>query len=82
MSGIEMPVNDQIFWTSGLVLGHVCTMLAINPLSVQYAVPSKVSDEIFEMFLSAFTNEVIEMTKANLSTIWKASDVILSPCTD
>jgi hypothetical protein len=40
-----------------------------NPLPTPYPVHSKVSTEIFELFLSALKDETSEVTKANLKEL-------------
>jgi hypothetical protein len=69
MSEMELLLKSKVFRVPGLVLRQVCRTFATKPLPAQYSVISKVSCDIFELFLSALQGEVIDVTKANFKEI-------------
>jgi hypothetical protein len=62
---VELLLNDKPFRIPSLALRQVCATFATKPFPPQYRVRSKVSTEVFELFLSALKGAAIEVTKAN-----------------
>jgi hypothetical protein len=72
MSEVELVLNNRVSRVPGLALRQVCTNFPIDPSLRQYAVTSRVSEDVFRTFVSALKGETIEVTKMNfvgLSTL-------------
>jgi hypothetical protein len=65
MSHFEFLLNGTVFQFPNLALRQVCTEFATKSLPSQYSVRSKVSSDVFKLFLSALKGESIEVKKVN-----------------
>jgi hypothetical protein len=69
MSDMKLLLNNTVFPFPSLALCQVCTKFQTKPLTESYSVTSKVSSELFELFLSALKGETIEVTKTNFKEL-------------